>query len=101
MTPLEAARRLLVAYPLWKADDGESSCIACEGMTEATAGGVDFVHKTDCPILALPQIVMALAAAEAVVNHAFFREDGEFERRAPGYTAALTALSRAMRGEAV
>lgn len=58
MTPLEAARRLAATDPMTRVrDDVYGTCDWCGDYDQ---------HKADCPWLAMPQIVAALEAAEAV-----------------------------------
>lgn len=91
MTPLDAAKALVgQSEPVSPIGYG-STRVLCR-----TKLGDD--HEPDCPWPHLPAIIAALEAAQAVVDRAFFREDGAYEGRAPGYTDALKALARAMKG---
>ena len=59
MSLLDAAQRLIdVGPPMY-----DGICLACYGMSRAETLA-DNEHATDCPWLALPAIVAALAAAE-------------------------------------
>jgi hypothetical protein len=70
MTPLEAARKILDEGPLLgqTSDDYRSwyTCVFCVAEQEWAD---DFPHKPDCPWLAMPKIVAALEAAEAVLHN--------------------------------
>jgi hypothetical protein len=65
LNPLEAARRLAFADP-----SRDGICTECQTMQEYDLEHERFltlVHRPTCPWLALPQIVAALEAAEAVL----------------------------------
>lgn len=76
MTPLDAARRLAETehtYEAYYFGNFPTTCLYCEGRTVQVEGGPlrwysEFKHEDACPTLALPRIVSALEAAEAVVG---------------------------------
>lgn len=91
MSLIEDARRL-AAQSVHEPYAGDH-CVFCAGRRNVDD------HLPHCPWLSMPRIVAALEAAQAVVDRAFFREDGTYEGRRIGYTDALEALVSALRGE--
>ena len=61
MTPLEAVKRLAETDPYaFQPHSDERSCVACNEWAS------DGAHASDCPWLALPQIVAALEHRDAL-----------------------------------
>jgi hypothetical protein len=100
MTPLEAAQRLHGGNPFGShGDDAGWQCPFC-GMPSGRHSGFGDRHRSDCPSLALPAIVAALEAAEAV-RRAYDRETVATWGVNLGspLLAAVDALDKAMTGE--
>lgn len=68
MTPLEAAKAL-AETKIFNSSVRPSPCFACPfcAMPDGTSSGFGEMHHPSCPWLAMPQIVAALEAAQAIV----------------------------------
>ena len=62
MSPLEAARKMAADNPMRSNEQGWSSCAFCYPD--------DSEHEKDCPWRAMPQIIVALEAAQVLTDQA-------------------------------
>ena len=98
MTPLGAARRLAAVNPWYENERaGTTFCIACGAYDDGLTGER---HHADCPVLALPQIVAALEAAERVATREG-RGRHACHESCPCQFRAIVALRAALKGAEV